>query len=468
MEKTGIDTIFLGDISKRAPFDFGQHPKWKWSVRRQIKERKKNPDLDCLSGKKVYLSQFVDSQHSEVILIPRDRFIQVLDDIDDPDDPDLINPAMNFPFSSANFFVDLFNNTEGIFYQLASSGYFARLNSISQLGYLVPPRPDDWYKDQKISFVTPPFSHTRWIHSLIVAILTDLVLARNGFSKKERAPVVLAAGCHDIAMPCGGDSTKRIDPKGLDEEENFFRAMHCYNDSVKYWTKKFDFDLVLAWQWVRGETAFGRLLNMADKICYTALDCFQLGIERPGKVRSLCLERPLIMDIWQDIKFTPDKTDVGFTNAERLFDFLLLRAYEFEELLYNPYSRTLDLFLKNLLKPLYKKGIITKEQLLAKNDAWLETTLNKYYPDKVKAYIEPDNFAFEKFLTKKEAKNFAKGCSGFDHIDHVKKFSVGLDFPVLVKDKLVPIWRMITLDKKQLLEKISSTHEGYYVYYHRP
>jgi len=118
-----------------------------------------------------------------------------------------------FPFSSADFYVDL--EEQGLFHEFGRSEAFSRLGGISQLGYLVPPRPEEWDKNVSIAYLLPQFSHTRWIHSLIAAILIEIVLARNGFSEKERGPVVLTAGCHDIAIPAGGDSVKRVDPKGI-------------------------------------------------------------------------------------------------------------------------------------------------------------------------------------------------------------------------------------------------------------
>ena len=441
--------------SSPAPFGFGQHPKFERSFRRH----KKRFSL----GEEIPLSELSDSRHPEVFIIPRDRFLYVVDDWGDA----IGFERTTFPFSSTDFYVDR-DKESGLFYELDHSDPFYRLGGISQLGYLVPPRPEEWDKEVTIAYTVPQFWHTRWVHSLLVAILMELILARNGFSREERAPLVLTAGCHDIAIPAGGDSIKRVDPKGLDEEENFAWVLDRYGLAEK-WAKQFGFDLVLAKEWIRGQGVFGRLLDTIDKMAYTALDCYYLGGTRPGEVRNLCLKHPLIMDVWQDIQFTPDRTEFVFTQPERLFRFLLLRAYEFQELLFNPYSRTLDLFLKKLVKPLYRKGIITGEQLLTGDDEWLRQVLTQYYPDEVKCYIEPEELSWKKFDTAQERREFCKKFKiTVDHSEHITGFTTGLNWLVENKGEIVPLRKAISRRKVELLEAVKAWTVGYHVYYKRP
>lgn len=411
-------------------------------------------------GKEVSLSSLADSRHPEVYLIPRNDFLHVVDGWGDA----IGFERTVFPFSSMDFYVDR-DKKRGLFYGLDHSEPFYRLGGINQLGYLVPPRPEEWDKDVSVAYTVPQFSHTRWVHSLLAAILMELILARNGFSKEERAPLVLTAGCHDIGTPAGGDSIKRVDPKGLDEEENFAWVLDRYGLAEK-WAKQFGFDLVLAKGWVKGKGVFGRLLDTIDKMVYTALDCYYLGGTRPGEVRNLCLKYPLIMDVWQDIQFTPDRTKFVFTRPERLFRFLLLRAYEFQELLFNPYSRALDFFLKKLTQPLYEKGIITKEQLLTRGDDWLEQVLSQYYPQEIKLIIEPEELSWAKFETVEEQREFCLGLrERVDHTERITGFTTGLNWPVWNRGKLTLLKKVISRDKIELLEGVVASTRGYYVYY---
>ncbi len=451
MNPTDLDQAKLSSLSSPAPFSFGQHPNFERSYREHLSR--------FSLGKEISLSELADSRHPEVFVIPRNNLLDVVDEWGDT----IGFERTVFPFSSADFYVDL--EEKGLFHEFGRSEAFSRLGGISQLGYLVPPRPEEWDKNVSIAYLLPQFSHTRWIHSLVAAILVEIVLARNGFSEKEREPVVLTAGLHDIAIPAGGDSVKRVDPKGLDEEENFARVLQRGNLD-KQWAEKFSFDLILAQKWVKGEGMFGRLLDAIDKISYTALDCFFLGLIRPGNVRNLCLQYPLIMDIWQDIRFASDRTELFFTRPEHLFRFLLLRAYEFQELLFNPYSRALDLFLKKLVKPLYKKGIITKEHLLTGDDKWLEQVLGEYYPEEIRCYIEPEELSWKRFDTAKERRDF---CRKFkvqvDHIEHIAGFKSGLDWLVSDGGNTAPLKQVISRDKIELLEGVVASTRGYYVYY---
>ncbi len=444
--------LLLSLSSSPAPFGFGQHPKFEKS----FKKHQKRFSL----GEETSLSALADSRHPEVFIIPRNRFLYVVDEWSDT----IGFEKTIFPFSSTDFYVDR-DKEGGLFYELDHAGPFYRLGGVSQLGYLVPPRPEEWDKNVSIAYLVPQFSHTRWAHSLLVAILMELILARSGFSQEERAPIVLTAGCHDIATPAGGDSIKRVDPKNLHEEENFAWVLEHYGLDEK-WRKQFGFNLALAKEWVKGKGVFGRLLDVVDKLCYTALDCYYLGLMRPGEIRNLCLEYPLIMDVWQDIRFTPDRNNIFFERPERLFRFLLLRAYEHQELLFNPYSRALDLFLKKLVKPLYRKGIITKEQLLTNHDEWLRQVLTEYYPEEVKCYIEPEELSWKKFNTAQERREF---CREFkvkvDHIEHITGFSTGLNWPVLKQGRVVQLRKAVSKTKIRLLEEIVASTQGYYIYY---
>lgn len=472
MDKQEILQSDLSELSQPAPFGFGMHPKFVWSAKRARKELSKHlpkKQFDrafrAMMGRKISLSELADPRHPEVFVIPRDRHLSVADEFGD----EIGFQRTVFPFSSTDFYAELDEHPGTLFYEISHTEALFRLGQISQLGYLVPPRPEHWDKDLVIDYLPPTFPQTRWLHSLITAILMEVILARNGFSAKQRVPAVLTAAYHDVATPAGGDSIKRVDPEGLDEERNFTWVLERCGLAER-WSKLFGFDLSLAQSWVESRGLFGRLLDVIDKLAYTAIDCYHVGRERPGLIRDFCLKHPLVMDVWQDIRFTPDQGQFGFVDPERLFNFLLLRAYEFHELLCNPYSRALDLFLKKLASPLYEKGLITREQLLTHDDFWLNETLSRHYPDKIKAYIEPEKLAWKRFAAPQEWREFQDVCrknGSLDHADELKRFKTGLGWPIISGNpgKLVPLRETLRQDQVKLLEDISSAREGYYVYY---
>lgn len=438
-----------------CPPEFGHHPDFFADFRRCWQKAHDEKNLELAEGKQLKLSELYNPLHPEVFVIPKNEHNTVYDDWGEP----VGFERMVFPFSSTDFFVDI--DEKGIYRELCVNEAFNRLGGISQLGYLVPPKPDSWGNDVSIVYTTPQFHHTRWAHSLLVAVLTDLILGRNGFSLKERIPVFLASGCHDIATPAGGDSVKRADPVGLDEEANFSWQIRHYGLD-KAW-KKFGFDLAFAQKIVDNEGLFGFLLDVTDKIAYTALDCYFLGMVRPGGVRDFCLSHPLVMDVWQDIRFSSDKKSFVFSDPDRLFDFLYLRALEFKEFLYNPYSRALDLYLKDLVQPLYEKGILTKEDLLTHDDMWLERFLDMHYPGKIQCYIEPEKLGCRKFYSKEDQEKFA-GTLGdrLNRLETISGFSSGLDWKVFGSRSLREV---ISKDKTDSLEEVIASTRGYYVYY---
>lgn len=286
-----LEVLSLQSFS--APFSFGKHPDFEKDFRKNrkrarclIKKGRLEKFEEAVMGKKTYLSELFNPKHPDVFLIPRCKHLFVVDDWEDA----IGFERISFPFSSTDFYVDI-DKEESVFYPFGHSGAFFRIGGIDQLGYLVPPRPDDWDKNVSVAYIMPQFPHTRWIHSMITAILMEVILSRNGFSKKDRDPKVLTAASHDIAIPAGGDSVKRVDPDNLREEDNFIWVLQYYG-LEKAWSENFSFNSELAKEWVEGNGVFGELLDAIDKISYTALDCYYLGLTREGKVRDSCSKNP--------------------------------------------------------------------------------------------------------------------------------------------------------------------------------
>lgn len=447
----------------RAPASFGRHPNCGASSEDYWKNLKRG---DCYKGHIVSVNSLPVA--GKVCLIPRDRYLEVVDEFGDEvavDYPGALNGAgldkAVLPFSSTDFYADIYE--EPYFKEMLHAAFF-RLGGINQLGYLVPPRPEEWKKDIRVSYTFPQFKHTRWAHSRLVAFLMEAVLAKNGFSEKERFLAVLTAAYHDVATPSGGDSAKRVDPVALNEEENFDFALNLHGLAQK-WKEEYGFDVASAKQWVKGRGLVGQVLDIVDKMAYTALDCLYLGLSQPCKVRSYGIKHPLVMDVWEDLQVNSDRTSFAFTDANRLFRFLLFRAYEHLDLLMNPYSRALDFFLTKMIKPLYRRGVVTKEELLTQNDEWLQDTLRENYPGRnVGTIIEPERLSWKKFDRREDFQRFCAGHKA-DHTERIKGFNTGLNFGVYDGAKIIPLKSALSKNEAEEIEGVNRKVKGYYIYY---
>jgi len=443
---------------------FGQHPDLERETRFRARRARKTRNPQWVLGKRTALEALRDLRHPEVVLIPRNTVLDVVDGYGDP----IGFERISFPFSSWDFYAEVDEHEGTVLYELVHNRPFARISLISQLGYLVPPHPETWDPSQSIAYITPVFPHTRGVHSLLVAMLIEVVMARNGFAPEERNPVVLTAGCHDIATPACGDPIKLLDPAALDEEANFPWVLQRWGLDER-WKGLFGFDLGTACSWVKNEGVFGQLLDAVDKIAYVALDCYHVGRVRPGKIQDFCLTHPLIADVWQDIRFTPDRSGFGFVSPDRLYDFLYLRALEHTEFLLNPYSRSFDLFLERLLRPLYAAGEITREQLLTRDDSWLLMELERHFPDKVRTFVEPDLLAWKRFETAEEQEKFCQsiGDERIERREKIREFLPGLHLPVLHNGNVLPLREVVSQEKVAALERMARQRAGYYVFYYR-
>ncbi|MFH1235708.1 MAG: hypothetical protein V1685_02095, partial [Parcubacteria group bacterium] len=376
--------------------------------------------------------------------------------------------SLHLWFSSSRFFVvpGSWLHTE------AQTPTFWRMYKINQLGLLVPDQPPGSHPDSSISFGVPPFSHSRGIHSILPAAMAEVLLSRAGFPEWERIPFVLTVLYHDCATPVGGDSVKRMDPIALSEETNFARVLELSGLSER-WRRDYGFNLEQASSWVRNEGTFGLLLDILDKMSYVALDCYALGYFRAGLVRDYCLEHPLFMDVWEDILFTHDRKRIAFRDPERLFTFLLARAYEHQELLHNPYSRIFDFTLTRIVREYYLKGNITRDNLITWGPERFEVELAQRGQSALIDLMEPDEYEFKRFDTAEELHRFCRLIGG-DHVDHVEYIrgcNPCLDWPVFTDPEqrtgIVPLWQLLPQRCIDLIVRVSQSRKGHYAYWRK-
>ncbi|MDP2587031.1 MAG: HD domain-containing protein [Candidatus Komeilibacteria bacterium] len=414
---------------------------------------------EAWSGKTVPFTDFIDPRHPEVQIVPTDRPINVVDAWGD-----MLGPEQHcLPFSKTSFVI--MPDQQGVFEEAECAGFW-RLWMIKQLQFLTLPFLN--YKDRVSTMPLPVFNHQRITHCLIAAAMAEVILGRNGFSATDRAPIVLTVLAHDIALPAGGDSVKRISPYALDEEENFAWALKHWQLADR-WQEKFGFDLKLASDWVKNRGLFGQLLDICDKLSYTALDCHELGGLFNGEMRKFGLACPLFMDVWEDIVFSDDHQRLAFTNPERLFLFVLARTLEHAELLRNPASRTLDFFHSQLVKPAYEKGLITWQELLTWNDEDLEHALKAIYPEQkvvLPWLVSDDEWAWIKFSAQTELNQFVRARSvKFDHTESITRFNSGLDWPIWQDGKIIALRDCLHPNQIKEIADLVNSFIGYYAYW---
>lgn len=268
----------------------------------------------------------------------------------------------------------------GIVHHLHDVFNLHRLYSVRQLGFLIFPL--------KPNVITMPIPHSRGLHHLDTAAV-GLSIVRNNYELQEHENTLEAALCsHDACTPAGSDTTKYIDRKAFDEELNF--NVLFQNPGWNIIRDVYGIDEKLLYDTVCGIGIYGEVLDIADKIAYTARDAAyfigsRIGAEyRSGdielfqKARQIMRETPDFLSLWNDILI--HKGDMVFTNPKALARFLQIRAIMTAELYKKGSARIVENVLaRKLIKIPYDAGEITAKDLLSWNDATLEQFLrNKY------------------------------------------------------------------------------------------
>ena len=150
---------FLEINLSSAPREFGHHPDfWKdfdghWAKIEEYRENnQKEKFLEQFGGQEIPIEDFYNPLHPNVFLIPRNRYFIIDDSIG--------TVRMTFPFSSTDIYIDV-DETKGVFCDIYKTAAFNRLAGISQLGYLVLPKPEELKNYVEIVYADPPFKHTR-------------------------------------------------------------------------------------------------------------------------------------------------------------------------------------------------------------------------------------------------------------------------------------------------------------------
>lgn len=238
------------------------------------------------------------------------------------------------------------------------------------------------------------FSHTRFVHSLDVMTLA-CVIAYNNQKWFSDHPgwyqvLMLAALTHDVLTPAGGDTIKAIDFAALDEDTWYAEVLE--QEAVRNFCTQHNVDTDLLIATVNGKGVLGSILDLADKLAYTARDLFNflgsgIGDSIPAwkdtaprryEIAITTSKLELVCAIWENVAIT-DGGAVVLSSA-KLFEFLKVRALMFRNLYTHPDARHNEvLILYTLLSFLYQRGLVTRQQLLENTNSFLEELLRQHF-----------------------------------------------------------------------------------------
>ncbi|KKQ38966.1 MAG: hypothetical protein US57_C0026G0002 [Candidatus Moranbacteria bacterium GW2011_GWC2_37_73] len=332
-----------------------------------------------------------------------------------------------------------------------------RLKKVNQLQRLTHPN-----ERGESGYLWFPFPQSRFDHSIFFLAVAKIILSESGFSEQFVQKFLLTLLTHDIATPAGGDATMRLNKQFFCEVKNYRRHMIEAGISMK-WRMLYDFDDQEAERWVEGFEFAGFLLNVLDRMSYVALDLYHLGKNKPAKILQLLKKHPLIMDVWRDICVT--KECVYFSNAYRLYHFLLLRALMHTEFYLNPNCRKLEHIFFSQIKKLFDSGEISVDDLRYKDDQWLESIVRK---GKDQSWCtQPESIDWQCFDNKEDADAFRAGNNSVFHIEHIKPFETGMHWLVMHRGKIMPLCKALPKQFAVRIESLSNIREGWYAYYHK-
>ena len=231
-----------------------------------------------------------------------------------------------------------------------------RLADIKQLSFLsyVSPNPEKTY------FL--PYSHDRLDHSLTVALVAEKMLRQNRLPEDKINLGILAGFLHDIATPAHGDPVKYLDPETLNEETHWLETL---DEKSKKFLGQFGAAGEAMDEIISNQGILGKVLDIADRIAYTMKDLQAIHVDTRSPainlnpylvfINLILSHNPKIGNIYQEVGIDEKKQEVFFNDPQHLEVLLLLRAHLFQNLYLHPTNQGRDLFITQLIKPLYSR-----------------------------------------------------------------------------------------------------------------
>ncbi len=378
------------------------------------------------------------------------------------------------PFSNLNRWVE-----EEDFLSKASKrlGAWKRLGGIRVLSFLsyVGPAPEKQY------FIG--YTHDRLDHSLVVALTAGEIGRRNNLPVSSINYLEAAGLLHDIATPALGDTAKSIDPENLDEEK-FWRE--SLDNEGREFLKNENLNPQKIDGIINNGGVLGQILDVADRITYTMKDLRNVIRLMGNKinVRPYLIEiryplshHPDIGNIFKDVAIDQKKGLVFFSDQDRLGVFLLFRALMHKHLYMDPTSQGRDLFVANLLKPLYSTDgskPFSPERLREMTDRealdvlagsynfprlrgdWIYTQLTNWYPMHQRCETVEDAKETARKISHRYLVLGIKECKGFD---------TGISYLTLDEDGNVIPFREADVSMARQIEEVERATRGVFIYY---
>lgn len=317
-----------------------------------------------------------ESEPDWLKLLPRDaqRYIRNSFAVTEGIDPLAI--ILQFPYMGFGYIIP----DDGMAADAAQVFNLHRLNQVKQLSFLHDPVG----KATDRSIASSMFEHTRYCHSMDVHAIANLVAHNIGLEGVQMNTLNTAAETHDALTPAGGDSVKLVDLQAFDEDLHYPELM--VGNRWEEYQQKYQIDPALLVETIGGNGLLGRILDISDKSSYLARDTqAYLGTKNPPKqfvdtaysaIASIINEDPFVCAVWENTR--EHKGSLVFNDPDRMARFLTLRALMFRELYYNPYSRFFEYLVgKGVVKYLYTKKLVTREDLLREGDWWIERKIDE-------------------------------------------------------------------------------------------
>lgn len=365
----------------------------------------------------------------------------------------------------------------GLCAKVARAFNLFRLQEVKQLGFLQAP----WVIMEDQPLVVPLSEGTRYLHSLDVMMLSSLIGYNIGLSEDDLNTVRVAGFTHDFGTPAGGDSVKLIDSEAFDEDTNYKRLLH-EKVNQEEWERirgEYGIDETVLVDAVLNRGLLGQILDIADKLAYVARDvqtCLSVGVIREDTdayigikaLDEIVGEFPHVCDVWDSVR--RHGKNLVFTDMPRLIAFLKARIVLFRELYYHPRARFGEyLTSRVLVKKLYDRGDITRDELLEMSDSELLRCLNKTYGEwnvtrvlSVKSNVRSFKNRYEAELFKEELEKTGHSFSLIEN--HLHSIKPGTHLLVETKEGPKPLLEAYRGDAKELFE-MANMLPAVHVYY---
>ncbi len=351
-----------------------------------------------------------------------------------------------------------------------------RIRSLSFLAY-VGPSPE--------RMISMGYKHTRWSHVNGVALASSEIGLLNNLPHDSIRTLKMGGLLHDGATPALGEATKFVDPENLDEEVHWRDIL---DENAENFMRSQGIDVETLDDIINNRGMLSQILDIADRITYTTMDLENVIGDVSDKTKTdlylMELRYPLSHDpkignIYRDVVVDQKKKLVFFSDPKRLGVFLLLRAMMHKNLYMNPTSMGRDLFVGNLLRPLYATDgskILSPSGLRRMTDSDVLTVLAETYkfdrenPDWLYHHLTNWYSSFEKFENLEEAEKRAnelkiepdvavlgiRVCNGFD---------TATSYKVLNSFGEIESFSDCEPEKARKIEKMSQETYGVYLFY---